>query len=338
MQDDNHQDFFEFDENFREFLEREQSARSRTGRKGLITVVVVCAVVIAAVATVLGIFRSDDTAPPPALRQTFPIESLPPARRVVPQDTAAPATSANLEKHAAAEGSPAGEMQGRHNRQATSHAAAETREASAITRGARQPGAGGAASGNSVHGAPPPEGPSVQQKSPPPPEPSSLQHKSPAPVPAIPAPEPVPPAAAASSQTAGTAPSPAPADATETNPTAPSATGGLPDLTAEIQGGRLQNAARRFARYLRDHPGRYSISVEVACQPRTVVRAFTEVKAAGKMFILPIKLGQRDCYALLWGVYASIGEARAARASVPPFFTAQATPRVVGLFRYLESR
>ncbi len=338
MQDDNHQDFFEFDENFRKFLEREQSARSRTGRKRLLSVVVVCAVVITAVATVLGIFRSDDTAPPPGLRQTFPIESPPPPRRAVPQDTVGPATAANLEKHAAAEGPPAGEMQGRHSRQAASRTVAEKRKASAITRGTRQPGAGGAASGNSTHKAPPFKGPSVQQKSPPPPEPSSLQQKSPAPVPAIPAPESVPPSAAASFQTAGPAPSPAPADATETNPTAPSATDGLPDLTAEIQGGRLQNAARRFARYLRDHPGRYSISVEVACQPRTVVRAFTEVKAAGKMFILPIKLGQRDCYALLWGVYASIGEARAAKVSVPPFFTAQTTPRVVGLFRYLESR
>jgi len=326
MQNDNHQDFFEFDENFREFLEKEQSAPSRGGRRGRLTVVVVCAVVIAVVATVLGIFRSDDTALAPNLRQTFPIGSPPPVRRAVPKDAAPPESAANLAKPAAPQGLPAGETARRSAPEKAAGAAAETQEAgTAADRGAPQPAAAGASSGGAGHPAPPPAPSSVHQKSLPPSPPS-------------PTAEAAPRAAAASPETVGQTPPSVPATASTAAAPTPAPTGGLPDLTAEIQSGRLQDAARRFARYLRGHPGRYSISVEVACRPGTVVRAFREVKAAGKMFILPMKLDGRDCYAVLWGVYATIGQARAAKASVPPFFTDQATPRVVGLFRYLEIR
>jgi hypothetical protein len=112
---------------------------------------------------------------------------------------------------------------------------------------------------------------------------------------------------------------------------------GLPDLTAEIRAGRLQYAAQIYRRHFRNHTAKYSISLEVACQPQTVIRAYSEVEPAGKMFILPARLGERSCYAVLWGSYRTIGEARAAKTSVPSFFTSQTTPRVVGLFRYMGS-
>ena len=55
------------------------------------------------------------------------------------------------------------------------------------------------------------------------------------------------------------------------------------------------------------------------------------------MFILPAKIGDRSCFAVLWGNYRTLKEAKAARTSVPPFFTSQTSPRIVALSRYLVS-
>ncbi len=304
MQDDNSQDFFEFDENFRESLENQHSHHPRPRRGRTLAVVVICAAVIAAVATVLGIFRSDDSTLTPNLAQTFPIKTPPPVSvaATAPTSTPEPAsagTAANV---------PAPD----------SAAPVET-----IPEAPRSADTGGQTKNENL---------SVGVT-------TSAPVQTPAPEPATKQEDPPP-----VSQRPGTftaiepTPSPPkpPADKTRLWENRLSAGNGLPDLTGEIRAGRLQQAAQVYRRYFRNHPAKYSISLEVACQPQTVMRAFSEVDPAGKMFILPARLGERSCFAVLWGTYRTIREAKDGKASVPSFFTSQTTPRIVGLFRYME--
>ena len=311
MPNDKRQDFFEFDENFREFLERHDPPRPRPRWGRTFAVLGICAAVIAAVATVFGIFRSDDSTLGPSLRQTFPIQSPPPVSRPAAEPATPPVSARTTDDASLPHSMPAVP--------ATPEPPHAGDTGAPITGATPTAKATAPLSGQTSPPAPSTDRQEVLQKAE---NPDTPVTQEPQPVPALqkPAAEPGP------QPPAGTT-GPSENQAADENR--------LPDLTAEIRGGRLQHAAQIYRRYFRDHPEKYSISLEVACQPQTVIRAYNEVEPAGKMFILPARLGERSCFAVLWGSYRTIREARAAKTSVPSFFTSQTTPRVVGLFRYM---
>lgn len=308
MQDDNHQDFFEFEDDFQKVLEGRHPLRRRQPRRGgLFVILGICAAIVAALATVFGIFRSDNSTLRKDLRRTFSIQSPPPASRPVVQ----PPKSRSVEKIAEIE--PA---RGKTAAEPTSAAASKTGETAPL---AANDGLGEKASALQDEQAsrlPPVTAPKeALRKSVNPDVPTGLQKKNPASAPA--------------ERTARLAPQPP----TRIKPSEKES--GLPDLRSAIRQGRLPHAALVYRQYFSRHPAKYSISLEVACRVNTVIRAFTEVDPAGEMFILPTRIGDRSCFAVLWGSYRTLQEARAGKTSVPSFFTSQTSPRIVALSRYM---
>jgi septal ring-binding cell division protein DamX len=67
---------------------------------------------------------------------------------------------------------------------------------------------------------------------------------------------------------------------------------------------------------------RYSVQLELACEVETLQKAWSWDKPAGTMWILPTQYRGRTCFRVLWGHYATIAQAQAAKARVPSFFLA----------------
>jgi septal ring-binding cell division protein DamX len=84
---------------------------------------------------------------------------------------------------------------------------------------------------------------------------------------------------------------------------------------------RWSELARRGARELAS-PGRrrYCVQLELACEESTLERAYRAPGASGRIWIAPYDLRGRACYRVLWGRFASLEEARRARARVPAMF------------------
>jgi hypothetical protein len=106
--------------------------------------------------------------------------------------------------------------------------------------------------------------------------------------------------------------------------------GGLRDARSLLAGGDLRGAARGFAANLRTAPaGAASVQLLIACSDATVQKALANV-ASPELFIVPVKYQGRDCYRLLWGLYASANQAASAVPSVPDYFRQNgASPRVL---------
>lgn len=308
MQDDKNQDFFEFEDNFREFPDGQDLPRRYRPLRGRLFIVLgICAVIIAALATVFGIFRSDDSTLQKDLRQTFSIQLPPPTS----QPAVKPPKSHPIEKIAVID--PA------QDKVAAEPGFQPVPRTDKTASSARND--------------------AVSKKT------AAAQGEQPFPAPLVPAPKEtlhktVKPDVTAAEQRKKPTTSPQKTAAklqaqppTRIKPLEEKRD--LPDLRTAIRQGRLQYAVRVYRRHFSGHPAKYSISLEVACQPQTVIRAFTDVDPAGKMFILTTKIGDRPCFAVLWGSYLTLQEARAGKASVPSFFTSQTSPRIVALSRYL---
>ena len=97
----------------------------------------------------------------------------------------------------------------------------------------------------------------------------------------------------------------------------------------------FQQAAENFLAELRNHPNAYAVSLEVDCEPQSVRSALKRGQFDASMYVLPKRLGQRNCFAVMWGLYPSADEARRALAELPPYFKTR-TPRtaVVPARRY----
>jgi len=136
---------------------------------------------------------------------------------------------------------------------------------------------------------------------------------------------PVDPPGAAAPPVETSSPSPVPVPGSAGRPFA-----GLPDQTSRLHRGAYQEAADRFQEALQTVTQRFTVSLEVACQPDTLDRAFTQGDFHPALYLLPRRLGDRDCFVLLWGLYDSATAAHRDMAQLPAYFHQQTPPpRVV---------
>ena len=109
----------------------------------------------------------------------------------------------------------------------------------------------------------------------------------------------------------------------------------LTDQDRLLRQSDFQQAAEKFLTELRRHPKAYAISLEVDCEHASVRSALQHGQFDAHMYVLPRRLGQRNCIAVMWGLYPSAAEAHRAVAELPPYFRTR-TPRaaVVPVRRY----
>jgi septal ring-binding cell division protein DamX len=79
----------------------------------------------------------------------------------------------------------------------------------------------------------------------------------------------------------------------------------------------------------RDHRTRYTIQLELVCELSSLQEAW-RYDRRGAMWLLAVTHRGRDCFRVLWGRYATLAEARSAKAALPRFFfTTNNQPAVV---------
>jgi len=67
-----------------------------------------------------------------------------------------------------------------------------------------------------------------------------------------------------------------------------------------------------------------------------VQNAFRQTHVNSPIFILPKRLNDQDCYAVMWGPFSSKQAVHKALSDIPEFFTQQTTkPEIVLLKSYL---
>jgi hypothetical protein len=182
----------------------------------------------------------------------------------------------------------------------------------------------------------------------PPPQPSAKVPPAknvPAPIPPGPAPSknamaPVPPAPAPAKNTPVPPPAkPAPAKNAPVAPPAksvPEPAKPVPEKAASpsqggdlLKQGKYPEAAQAFAGQLKGSKAEYTIDVEIACQPDTIVKGLTAAQGDPSFMILPYNFHGRSCYRVIWGTYKSRSEAEAALKKLPGHFLSdQQPPRV----------
>jgi hypothetical protein len=145
---------------------------------------------------------------------------------------------------------------------------------------------------------------------------------------ARPTPAPTPRVAAATPRAAAPTPAPTAPPASPRAGAAPA--GGLREARALLASGDLAAAARGFSANVRSAPaGSASVQLLIACSDATVQKAVSAVSSP-ELFIVPVKYQGRDCYRLLWGLYANSAQAATAARSVPEYFRKNgAAPRVM---------
>jgi hypothetical protein len=94
----------------------------------------------------------------------------------------------------------------------------------------------------------------------------------------------------------------------------------------------IRRAERDREALARRRGARYSVQLELACELETLEKAWSWDKPAGTMWLLTTQYRGRTCFRVLWGHYATIAQAQAARARVPGFFVASGNrPTVVSV-------
>jgi fimbrial chaperone protein len=92
--------------------------------------------------------------------------------------------------------------------------------------------------------------------------------------------------------------------------------GGAPVL-ALIQGRRFDEAVRVSLEHLRQWSGPgWLLQVEIACQPQTIVEDASRLRPPERIYLFPRTVGGRSCYALAYGIFRSVSEARQALKAV----------------------
>jgi len=77
---------------------------------------------------------------------------------------------------------------------------------------------------------------------------------------------------------------------------------------------------------------RYAVQLELACEIPTLEKAWNLDKPPGTMWLLTTSYRGRTCFRVMWGRFASLPEAREAKARVPEFFVAPGNrPAVVSV-------
>ena len=80
---------------------------------------------------------------------------------------------------------------------------------------------------------------------------------------------------------------------------------------------------------------KFSILLELDCQPASVGNAFNRIHAPGEFWLLLRKLGGKTCFLVLWGRFNTAEDAERARQGLPRYFLTQNPPaRVFQLAEY----
>ena len=100
--------------------------------------------------------------------------------------------------------------------------------------------------------------------------------------------------------------------------------------------GDLISAGRAWKDEITDREIKYSILLELDCMKESVMNAYRTIQAKRDFFILNRKMGERNCFLVLWGKFFSKEEASASMKSIPDYFwKQQSPPRVIELSQYL---
>ena len=122
------------------------------------------------------------------------------------------------------------------------------------------------------------------------------------------------------------APARAPSPAPQPSPPAAGGTGG----TSRADWLRRAERDRQLLSKRRDV--RYAVQLELACELETLEKAWKWDKPAGTMWLLTTSYRGQTCFRVLWGRYATLAQAKAAKERVPGFFTAPGSrPAVVSV-------
>lgn len=116
-------------------------------------------------------------------------------------------------------------------------------------------------------------------------------------------------------------------EATKPAPSEPSSSN-VREAQRLLSEGRFSEAAGVFQKVYRSISGKYTINVEVACQEETVKKAFEASNGDPAFLVLHYKLGSRNCYRILWGVYRDRISAEKALKDMPEFLLRDANPKV----------
>jgi septal ring-binding cell division protein DamX len=122
---------------------------------------------------------------------------------------------------------------------------------------------------------------------------------------------------------------PTPTATAATRPTAIAVAIGAPPRTVAAPGRRQWLARAERDRTLVQRRAAYTIQLELVCELSSLEEAW-KFDRRGAMWLLTASHRGRECFRVFWGRYATLDEARAAKASVPRFFfTATNQPAVV---------
>jgi hypothetical protein len=111
----------------------------------------------------------------------------------------------------------------------------------------------------------------------------------------------------------------------------------IPDLAPLVREGAYADAAETCRRQMQGYEDRYAIKLEVNCSVTSVKEAFIQGGFDRNIFLLPMALQGKPCFAVMWGVFETRRSAATATLSVPPFFMNQSNrPQPVRLGDYLS--
>jgi len=111
----------------------------------------------------------------------------------------------------------------------------------------------------------------------------------------------------------------------------------IPDYLDLIKDGKYYEASQKYREKIIKYSSYYSILVEIDCKIASVKTAFQKSNFDKNMFIVPRKVANRTCFAVLWGIYSNKEKAKKYIISLPIFFRKQThSPKVILLEEYVQ--
>ncbi|HEY4491720.1 MAG TPA: hypothetical protein VI958_06935, partial [Acidobacteriota bacterium] len=101
--------------------------------------------------------------------------------------------------------------------------------------------------------------------------------------------------------------------------------------------GKLAQAAQSWKQQLSRNRTKFTVQLEIACQEKTVFEALQLLEYSQDIIIVPIDFKGRSCYRVLYGIYPSTSQGRAAREQLPSqFLDLPSPPQVVSITKILQ--
>jgi hypothetical protein len=93
-----------------------------------------------------------------------------------------------------------------------------------------------------------------------------------------------------------------------------------------LRAGKYPEAAQAFRDNLKKTDAAFTIDVEIACQPDTLVKAVAAAQGDPALMVIPFDFRGRSCYRVIWGTYKTRADAEAALKKLPAHFVGDANP------------